>query len=65
MNFRNSRGQQNKGPNYDTTLDFFDEIDPQVSELSQNRYRVIFSLSSSLLQISLKISQAKIRHIRS
>lgn len=29
----NFRGQQNKGLNYDTTLEFFDEIDPQVSYL--------------------------------
>jgi hypothetical protein len=28
-----SRGQQTKGLNYDTTLEFFDEIDPQVSSI--------------------------------
>ncbi len=38
--FVDSRGQQNKGLNYDTTLEFFDEIDPKVSHArTENKNR--------------------------
>jgi len=33
LNFVFDRGQQTKGSKYDTTLEFFDEIDPTVSRI--------------------------------
>ncbi len=37
-----SRGQQTKGLNYDTILEFFDEIDPKVGELVLMNPKTIF-----------------------
>ena len=55
MTTTTSRGQQTKGSSYDTTLEFFDTIDPQVSEASDRTSHQ----QNSLLFLDIEISENK------